>query len=226
MHLLIIAATEFEIQETASYIENIQHELDGHSAEVKITGIGGVATAYNLASVINQKKPDIILQAGIAGSFKQKKIAKVVSIKEEIFGDVGVWENGEFKTVFDLRLVDENEEPFINRMLINPNEKLLNLIKLEQVRAITVNEISTRQEQVEWIKQKFSPVVESMEGAAFHYVCLQEKIPFLQLRSISNEIGERDKTKWKIKEAVASLNEKLIRIIQEIFSHNETYFRI
>jgi futalosine hydrolase len=35
-----------------------------------------------------------------------------------------------------------------------------------------------------------------MEGAALHYTCLMEKIPFMQLRSISNYIAERDKSKW------------------------------
>jgi futalosine hydrolase len=226
MHLLIIAATEFEIQETVSFINNSNPDFDGHFTSIQITGIGGVATTYNLSSLIHKKKPDIILQAGIAGCFTARKSADVICIKEEIFGDLGVWENGEFKTVFDLKLVTENEEPFTNTILVNPYEKLLSLLPLEQSRAITVNEISTKREQIEWIKQKFSPVVESMEGAAFHYVCLKEHIPFLQLRSISNEIGERDKSKWKMKEAIAALNKQLILIIQEIYLHNETYFRI
>lgn len=70
------------------------------------------------------------------------------------------------------------------------------------------------------------PVVESMEGAAFHYVCLQQQIPFIQLRSISNEIGERDKSKWEMKKAITQLNEKLIDLLNSIAQHNETYFRI
>jgi futalosine hydrolase len=31
-----------------------------------------------------------------------------------------------------------------------------------------------------------------MEGAALHFVCLQEDISFIQLRAISNFVGERD----------------------------------
>ncbi len=48
-----------------------------------------------------------------------------------------------------------------------------------------------------------------MEGAALHYVCLQEQIPFVQIRSVSNYVGERDKTKWKMKEAIENLNTEL-----------------
>lgn len=48
-----------------------------------------------------------------------------------------------------------------------------------------------------------------MEGAALHYVCLIEKIPFMQIRSLSNFVGERDKSKWRMKEAITNLNKEL-----------------
>ncbi len=37
---------------------------------------------------------------------------------------------------------------------------------------------------------------------------------FLQLRSVSNEIGVRDKTKWDIKGAISHLNTQLIRLLE------------
>ena len=65
-------------------------------------------------------------------------------------------------------------------------------------------------------KEKFSADIETMEGAAFHYVCLHQQINFLQLRSISNIVGERDKTKWKTKEAINNLNDELFKIIKNL----------
>ena len=64
--------------------------------------------------------------------------------------------------------------------------------------------------------QSFNADIETMEGAALHYVCLQEHIPFLQIRSISNHVGERDKTKWKIKEAIENLNKELQILINDL----------
>jgi futalosine hydrolase len=55
-----------------------------------------------------------------------------------------------------------------------------------------------------------------MEGAAFHYVCLLERINFLQLRAISNRVGERDKSKWKLKESIENLNKELLNIIENL----------
>jgi len=43
-----------------------------------------------------------------------------------------------------------------------------------------------------------------------------EKIPFLQIRSISNYIGERNKKNWNMKQSILNLNNELIRFIEKI----------
>jgi len=55
-----------------------------------------------------------------------------------------------------------------------------------------------------------------MEGAALHYVCLMEKIPFVQIRGISNYIAERNKKNWNMKESISNLNNELIRLLKNI----------
>jgi len=94
--------------------------------------------------------------------------------------------------------------------------QLIDKTQLPPVRAITVNEITTRAERIKQLMEKYTPAAESMEGAAFHYVCLQEGIPFIQLRAISNFIGERDKSQWKMEEAIGNLNQQLIRFLNKL----------
>jgi futalosine hydrolase len=53
-----------------------------------------------------------------------------------------------------------------------------------------------------------------------------EKVPFLQIRAISNMTGDRDKSRWKLKEALVSLHEKLVVMIQKLEKANESLFRI
>ena len=226
MYLLLTAATAAEIQPVIDFLEKNDFAIQPHEAEVLITGVGAVATTYLLSYNINTHRPDLIIQAGIAGSFRADEPGKTLAIEQDSFGDIGVWEKGQFKNIFDLHLADDNQVPFTNRWLVNPNQKLLQLSGLEPVKAITVNEITTVNKRIEWYKQNLSPVVESMEGAALHYVCLQENIPFLQIRSISNAIGERDKIKWNLPEAISKLNEKLILLLKELSKYDETYFRI
>jgi futalosine hydrolase len=49
-----------------------------------------------------------------------------------------------------------------------------------------------------------------MEGAAVFYVGFMEKIPVIQLRNISNFVEPRNRSSWKIPEAIKVLNDFLI----------------
>src|SRR4029079_19122905 len=86
------------------------------------------------------------------------------------------------------------------------------------VDGVTVNEISTNKKRIVYYREQLNDSVESMEGAALHYVALQEKIPFLQMRSLSNFVGERDKSKWVMDIAIANLNIELKRILTKFLS--------
>src|SRR6185436_11290049 len=153
-----------------------------------ITGIGGISTAYQLSKVIAAERPDLIIQAGIAGAFNEAlHLGSVVAVERDRIADLGVMENNQWKDVFDLGLTRSDEEPFDNGWLKNES----NIIKrsgLQTVNAITINEITTAASRISELRSKYNPSIESMEGAALHYVCLQEKIEFLQLRAISNYI--------------------------------------
>ena len=80
-----------------------------------------------------------------------------------------------------------------------------------------MNQITSSKEMIAFYENKFNPVTESMEGAALHYVCRSMGVPFMQVRAISNYIGERDKSKWKMKEAVDNLNDTLLKYVDKLY---------
>jgi futalosine hydrolase len=179
-----------------------------------VSGVGMLATCFSLTKLIYDQKPDLIIQAGIAGCFDSEIfLAEVVAVKDEVAGDIGVEENGVFSDLFDMNFQKENEFPFTSRNLVNTWLPKYNLLQLEEIAGITVNEISTRKDRIEQLRIKYKPVIESMEGAALHYVGLQTHVPFIQLRAISNYIGERDKSKWKFNEAFENLSNIIIRYL-------------
>jgi futalosine hydrolase len=214
MQLLLCASTEFEIKPIIDFIkqENISN------INILITGVGMVATTYSLTKTISNKRPDFILQAGVGGCLNKKlPLTKIVLVENENIGDLGVEENGVFKTLFDLNLLEKNSFPWRNGKLANNMEDLRST-ELTIVDGVTVNEISTNKERIAYYKNQLNASVESMEGAALHYIALQEKIPFLQMRSLSNFVGERDKSKWVMGAAIAGLNIELKRILTKILS--------
>ena len=53
-----------------------------------------------------------------------------------------------------------------------------------------------------------------MEGAALHYVCNMMDIRYCQLRSVSNAVGNRNKTDWNIPLAITNLNISLNEVVR------------
>ena len=202
MKILIVSATTLEIAPFAAL--NID-------VEILITGVGAPACMYMLTKQLQNNTYDFVIQAGIAGTFKNNfALANTFIVSQDLFADLGISENEMFYTLFETGFADANILPYNNGWLVNDG---LIQVGLPAAKSITVNTVSDSFDIAEMYKRKFDADIESMEGAAFHYVCLQEKIPFLQLRSISNFVGERSKTNWKIKEAIESLNDNLKKIV-------------
>ena len=215
MNCLFVAATSSEIKPLIDFCRKNKHKFSSNfEIDFLITGVGILQTTYSLTHQFANKNPDLAIQAGIAGCFdKKQELAKSWIIKEDLVADSGVEENNSFQNIFDMKFVKPNQSPFSKGKLINHHLESLNLQKLPLAKAITVNEISSSKKRIKLYQEKYNPLLESMEGAAFHYVCLKENIPFIQIRTASNYIGERDKSKWKLKEAIKTLNKELIHFI-------------
>jgi futalosine hydrolase len=211
MTWLLLSATAKEIYPFLEWMRSRRsHAI---SVDILISGIGLTATTYHLTRQLRLKKYDAVIQAGVAGSFDKKTgPGDVVAVRQDTIADESVEELKTLKTLFDLKLVPQNKFPYKKGWLVNPHPGLLKKTRLKTVRAVTVNQISTNKKIINRYRDKFNPAIESMEGAALHYVCLMEKIPFLQIRSISNFIGERNKKNWNLEESVTNLNKKLIEL--------------
>jgi futalosine hydrolase len=218
MRCLLIAATSTEIApflkhyRTTNKTLYIDFELD-----ILITGVGIMATTNALTKLLCHNTPDAIINVGIAGAFNKKfDLGTAVAIKKDIVADMGVWEKNTWVDMFDLKMVKPNTAPYKNKGLTNQNKELLERSKLPLANAITVNQISTNKKLIDAFIEKYKPDVETMEGAAIHYVAQQFNVPYLQIRGISNYIGERNKTKWQIKAAIQNSNQVLIRLLESL----------
>ena len=206
MPVCIVAATALELQPLLPFVANEQYNI-------LITGVGATATTYHLTHYLHLHKPTLLIQAGIAGCFNENiPLGQVVAVQQDRFADLGVSENNQWKDVFDMNLANAQDPPYTNGWLVNPFEQFLTS-PLPQVKSITINEVTTHPERIKQLREKYDPTVESMEGAAFHYVCLQENVPFIQLRAISNYVGERNKDKWQIRQAIHNLTEHILQMV-------------
>lgn len=223
MNLLICAATEREIAPLTDFLQKKEGIISGqtfpynsHQITFLVTGIGGVSTAFSLGKLLQHKSFDWIIQAGIAGAFSSEiEIGSVWKVKEEYFADLGSETAEGFADLFDLHLQNAGQFPFEDKKITALLPVDCSLSLLPPLSAISVNRVSGSTPTIAERVEKYNPGLESMEGAAFFYVCKKEGIPFIEVRSVSNHVEIRDSSKWDIGLAVRNLNDRLIRFFKE-----------
>jgi futalosine hydrolase len=189
--------------------------------ELLVAGVGTMSTAWSMTRWISvNDKPDLVINAGIAGSYKEDfPVGCVVMPVSDCFADAGIEDGDRFLTVHESGLVNSDEFPFVQGSIPvygGYAEKLKNILK--PVKAITVNTATGSDMTIRKLSDKFNPDIETMEGAAFFYICARERIPFLALRAISNKVERRDKNKWDIPLALNNLElklEEVFKILEE-----------
>jgi len=214
MKLLITAATDNELLAAQEITAVLNHQIT-----CAVTGIGVTATAYHITKLLLSESFDLAINIGIAGSFTDVyPIGEVVCPVKEYFGDSGVQTPAGFSSLFDEKLLSENTFPFVDGALKNNlSAELLEKIQtISRVTGLTVQMASGEQQRIDGLRQRFSAEIETMEGAAFFYVCLSQKIPFLALRAISNKVEVRDKSAWNIPLALQNLQNTLKQFLANL----------
>lgn len=205
MKILIVAATRLEIMPFLNHHHLANNNfIQTAKFDTLITGVGMVATAFSLGAVLNNSY-ELVLNVGIAGSFdKQYEIGTLVQITEDSISELGAEDHHNFIPIEGLGF---GMSKFYSSSDINLN--------LPKVKGITVNTVHGNKESIQEVVLRFSPQVESMEGAAVFYACQQKNIPALQVRSISNLVEARNQCNWNIPLAVRRLNDWLIGFMNQ-----------
>lgn len=222
MQILLLSATPFELEPLLAYLTkqwNMENSClfskNNCSMELLYTGVGSVATTYSLLKKLQNTQYDLAIQAGVAGSFIHSiSLGSVWAVSADCFADLGAEDHDAFLSVFDLGLCNAEESPYSDKRIVNPHLSSL-AITLPSTNAITVQSVSGSEKTIA-LRRKWDAALESMEGAAFHYVCQKEQLPYLQIRAVSNYVIPRDRSTWKMKEAIAALNQEVIAYIENL----------
>ena len=211
MDILLAAATRAEIAPTLDWLQGAGMPEKAH-VRVLYTGVGLMAATFSLTRALSARHYDLVIGAGIAGAFDRSlSLGECVLVVSEELGDLGAEDHDAFLDIFSLGFGSPDEAPFSNGRLVNGTANpTFSTVHLKNVTGLTVNTVAGNQGTITARSTRYGAQVESMEGAALHYVCLQMGRPFLQLRAISNYVTPRNRAAWKIGEAVMALNAQLI----------------
>jgi futalosine hydrolase len=84
---------------------------------------------------------------------------------------------------------------------------------------ITVSAVTGSLEKAHALSDAFSPVMESMEGAAAAHVAALYQVPMVEVRAASNRVGDRDKTRWDIPAAVQTVADICDTLLAKVSGH-------
>ena len=172
--MLVVAATEREL-------------LDGR--DTFCCGVGPVEAALQTARMLEQRRPDGVVHAGIAGSRTLEPPALVLG-SEAVYCDV---------------IDPASTLPRVERA--RPDSALLEWARAALPEA-HVLPIATCGK----VGGGTGFDVEAMEGFGVLRACELAGVPALELRAISNSPDEADRTHWRFDEAFAALADALQRL--------------
>jgi len=216
-------------------------KLSGHDVLLLNSGLGKVNAAHSATCLIENYPVKGVINIGVGGAYPGSglKIGDVAIASKEIYGDEGVITSKGWDSLkkIGIPLVLDGKNKYFNEFLLN--KKLLQKVKDRippnpplqkggwgdfQIKSgpfITVSSTTgTRKRAVE-LEERFNAVCENMEGAAIAQVCTIYKIPMLEIRGISNIVGERDKRKWNLGLASENCQKLLTKLLCPETEHNQ-----
>jgi futalosine hydrolase len=215
MRILIAAATDAELACLAEALgpgrrlrhRLVEHGVNGRELHVIATGVGMVATAAWCSRALTESRYDLAVNIGLCGSFDESLVpGTVVHVVSDCIAELGAEDGERFLTLHDLGVDDRADARLGGAELANHRPPEISaLAKLPRVRGITVNTVHGSERSIAAVVERLRPQVESMEGAAFMYACLMHQVPFAQVRAVSNVVERRNRSAWKVREALDAL---------------------
>ena len=173
---------------------------------VLVAGVGSVIAAVNTAKALATAEYGLVISAGIGGGFSGRaEVGSLVVANEIIVADLGAQTPEGFRSVDELgfgagctkiqlnaHLVDQVTKAFVATNL---------LVRIGPI--LTVSTVTgTTERGLELAARIPGATAEAMEGYGVGCAAFDRGLPVLEIRAISNLVGPRERSTWRIKEAL------------------------
>lgn len=184
------------------------------------TEIGMVNTAGKLAYCLALQEIAEIWMVGCCGSYESgMAVGDVIEAQEEINGDLGIlaeegWRGPED---FPFAILQKGDKIYRNRFPCHPLSvrSALPAYQVHRGKMLTVSTVSGTRQAASILHARFQALGENMEGAAAAQMAVCFGKPFAEIRGISNEAGDRNKSRWDLPLAFRHSQQAIIEKILE-----------
>jgi len=197
---LVLVPTELERK-------TIESQLQIPNSIVETCGFGPIVPAARAVQLVGQHRPTRVLLIGIAGVYDDAKdVGTAESFSEVACYGVGVGTQTSFETAGEMGWKhwqgsgDSNAESIGDLIEIAPLS-----ISDSQSQLVTVCSAAENRKDVDFRMEKFPVgIAEDMEGFAVAAACRLAGVPLSIVRGFSNRAGDREKSNWRIADALSA----------------------
>lgn len=220
---LLVVATELE----AARLNTLQTQWQTQAVRpvevvVVVSGVGAVAAALATQAAIqasSQSTPpnnsfDLVLSVGIGGAFESSglKLGSVAVASQVVQADLGAWDGSAFLPLSELKL--EVAAGNAGSFATWPHSAELGL---PCGAFVTVNSVTgSAAGASELLRRVPNALIEGMEGAGVAHAALLAGVAMTEVRGVSNVVGPRERSTWRIAEALAALDTGLERVLERL----------
>jgi futalosine hydrolase len=193
----------------------VRGRLAGTPVIVAVGGYDKANTAHALTLVLETGRPPLVIQCGIAGAYPGSGLflRDIVLADEEVYADTGSsLPGGEWMPAdgFGLPLIDLAGEHVFNRLPLDSRlvERARGLLAesawteprpaIRVGRCLTLSCVTGDASGARSLARRWEAIAESMEGAAAAHVCALHGCSFLEVRAVSNQVGDRHREHWDV----------------------------
>ncbi|WP_078578131.1 futalosine hydrolase [Salipaludibacillus agaradhaerens] len=203
-HVLIVTSVDAEKNAVLSGIQN-KNTLN---IDVQTVGVGAVTAAVNTANLLAKHSYDVVINMGVAGGFPNKaNIGDAVIATDITAADLGAESDDGFKPIEELGFGQSalrSDKAMGERLTQELNTRCTFSIHSGPV--ATLSTVTGTAKTLNELEKRVPGVVaEAMEGFGVAMAAHIASVPFLEIRTISNLVGPRDKSAWRLDVALRSL---------------------
>jgi futalosine hydrolase len=180
-----------------------------------VSGIGPVNAALAAQAAMLESRPGLALSVGIAGAYPNSglSIGDVCVSSEMIFAGLGAMDGAQFLNLeaMGFPLLERDAERVHNALQADARAGVFAGITGAKLGPILTLETVTGSLEMALELEARVPgaLAEGMEGAGVALAATRLGVGSLEIRAISNMVGPRDRSGWRIREALEALSHAL-----------------
>ena len=211
MRVLIMTAVAAERD---AVLRGLQSDL---RFDVLVAGVGSVVAAVHTARALGMNEYSLVISAGIGGGFPGRaEVGSLVVANKIVIADLGAETSEGFCSVDELGFgstqvqIEASWADRVTRALLVANLPAIS------GPVLTVSTVTgTAERAAELATRVPGATAEAMEGYGVGFAAFDRGVPVLEIRAISNLVGPRDRSTWRVKEALEVL-ETASAVLREV----------